>query len=259
MSVQDRNQFATAPPSRAVLAHCDATFRHDSTLSLPELVPLPQLPQPNRYESFAYSNAQPHTRRQSPQRVNHPATFHNVYLTLPLQDALRPPQRSPQHSTASRALHPDILTTDQVSQMTALLERFGFDVVRRLDPTPYVSPAASGSFSESAPLLQHSASRHTAPLDTGAAGYCADAPAPDHRTGSHAAPPPPALRTPTPRLAPPPPAWDEKDRDLLLKSANRQRYIETSGIRIRAFVEEAENFLEMCGRPRDRWSRFILS
>ena len=107
------------------------------------------------------------------------------------------------------------------------------------------------------PLLQHSASRHAAPLDTGAAGYCADAPAPDHRTGRRAAPPPPALFTPAPRLAPPP-AWDEKDRDLFLKSANRQRYTEASGIRIRAFVEETENFLEMCGRPRDRWSRFIL-
>ena len=142
--------------------------------------------------------------------------------------------------------------------MTALLDRFGFDVVRRLDPTPPLAPAASGSSSKSAPILQHSATGHVAPLDTGAAGYCADAPAPDHRTGHHAAPPPPALRTLAPRLAPPQPVWDEKDRDLF-KSANRQRYTEASGIRIRAFVEVAENFLEMCARPRDRWSRFILS
>ena len=45
----------------------------------------------------------------------------------------------------------------------------------------------------------------------------------------------------------------------MLKSANRTHYTESSGIRIRAFVEDAENFLEMCGRPRDRWARFIIS
>ena len=53
--------------------------------------------------------------------------------------------------------------------------------------------------------------------------------------------------------------WNNDDRDLLLKSANRPRYTESSGVRIRAFVEEAENFLEMCGRPRDRWARFVDS
>ena len=170
MSEQDRYQFATAPPSRAVSALCDAPSRHDSMLSLPELVPLPQLPQLHRYEPFAHGNAQPRSRIQSPQLVYPHATFHNVDLEPLISDALRLPQRSPQHSTASRALQPEILTPDQVTQMTALLDRFGFDVVRRLDPTPPVSNAASGSSSESAPLLQHSASRHAAPLDTGA-GY----------------------------------------------------------------------------------------
>ena len=143
--------------------------------------------------------------------------------------------------------------------MTALLDRFRFDVVRRLDPTPYVSPVASGSSSEASPLLQHSASRPAAPLDIGAAGYCADAPAPDHRTGRHAASPPPVLRTPLPPLAPPPPAWNEQNGDLFLKTANRQSNTKAVGIRIPAFVEVAENFLEMCGRPCDRWFCFILS
>ena len=110
MSEQDRNQFAMAPPSRAVSAHRDAPSPQDSTRSLPELVPLSQLPQLHRYEPYAHSNAQPRSRRQSPQRVNPPATPHNVDLAPPLPDALRPRQRSPQHFTASCALQPEILT-----------------------------------------------------------------------------------------------------------------------------------------------------
>ena len=54
------------------------------------------------------------------------------------------------------------------------------------------------------------------------------------------------------------PEWDHDDRDLLLKSANRPRYIET-GVSIRAFVEDAKNILEMSGRSSDRWTRFIVS
>ena len=163
------------------------------------------MPQLHRYEPFAHSNAQPRSCSQSPQRVNPPATPQNGDLAPPVPDAHRPTQRSPQHSTASRALQPDILTLDQVSQMTVLLIRFGFNVVRRLDPTPPVSPAASESSSETALLLQHSESCHSAPLETGAAGYCANAPEPDYRIGRHAAPPPPALLTAAPRLAPLPP------------------------------------------------------
>ena len=60
---------------------------------------------------------------------------------------------------------------------------------------------------------------------------------------------------------PPPsarPEWDPDDRDLLLKFANRYWFTESFGIRIRAFLEDAENFLKMCGRPRNRWARFII-
>ena len=39
------------------------------------------------------------------------------------------------------------------------------------------------------------------------------------------------------------PEWDNDDGDLLLKSANCPRYTESSGVRIRAFVDKAENFL----------------
>ena len=64
-----------------------------------------------------------------------------------------------------------------------------------------------------------------------------------------------------PLLLPPSarPEWDPDDLDLLLKSTNRPQFTETSGVRIRAFLENAENFLQMCGRPRDRWARFIIS
>ena len=143
--------------------------------------------------------------------------------------------------------------------MTALLDRFWVDVVRRLDLTSPLSLAASGSSSESAPLLQHSASCHATPLDTG---------------------PPVNVLMPS-RLITAPDVTQHHHRllyVLLLRDSRRRhphgtRRIETfssnrricsaipeaSGIRIRACVEEAENFLEVCGRPRDRWSRFILS
>ena len=74
-----------------------------------------------------------------------------------------------------------------------------------------------------------------------------------------AQPPPPAGYEIT---YPPPPArpeWNPDDRDLLLRSANRFRFTEVSGVRIRAFLEDAENFLEMCGHPRDYWARIIIS
>ena len=74
-----------------------------------------------------------------------------------------------------------------------------------------------------------------------------------------AQPPPPAAPATT---NPPPPSarpeWDPDYRDLLLKSANRPRYTESSGVRIRAFLEDAENFLDMCKRLRERWARFII-
>ena len=59
-------------------------------------------------------------------------------------------------------------------------------------------------------------------------------------------PPPPAAPA-TANLPPPSarPESDPDDRDLLLKSANRPRFTESLGVRIRAFLEDAENFLEV--------------
>ena len=44
-----------------------------------------------------------------------------------------------------------------------------------------------------------------------------------------------------------------------LKAASRQRFTETSGIKIRAFLADAELFLTLCSRPRDRWGFFVLA
>ena len=52
---------------------------------------------------------------------------------------------------------------------------------------------------------------------------------------------------------------DATDRETLLKAASIQRFTETSGIKIRAFLADAELFLTYCSRPRDRWGFFVLA
>ena len=53
--------------------------------------------------------------------------------------------------------------------------------------------------------------------------------------------------------------WDAADRETLLKAASRPRYIESSGVKIRSFLADAELFLTLCNRPRSRWAYFVLS
>lgn len=45
----------------------------------------------------------------------------------------------------------------------------------------------------------------------------------------------------------------------MLMTENRPRITESLGMRIRAFFEEAELFLEYCERLRGRWGRLVLS
>ena len=47
--------------------------------------------------------------------------------------------------------------------------------------------------------------------------------------------------------------------ETLLKAASRPRFTETSGIKIRAFLADADLFLTLCSRPRDRWGFFVLA
>ena len=54
-------------------------------------------------------------------------------------------------------------------------------------------------------------------------------------------------------------AWDVTDRETLLKVASRQRFTETSAIKIRAFVSDAKLFFMLCSHPRDRWGSFVLA
>jgi hypothetical protein len=53
--------------------------------------------------------------------------------------------------------------------------------------------------------------------------------------------------------------WDAADRETLLKAASRPRFIESSGVKIRSFLADAELFLTLCNRPRSRWAYFVLS
>ena len=45
----------------------------------------------------------------------------------------------------------------------------------------------------------------------------------------------------------------------MLKAASRERFTQISGIKIRAFLADAELFLTLCSRPRDRWGLFVLA
>ena len=53
--------------------------------------------------------------------------------------------------------------------------------------------------------------------------------------------------------------WNETDRETLLKTASRQRFTESTGMKIRACLADAKLFLKLCGRPRNRWAQFVLS
>ena len=53
--------------------------------------------------------------------------------------------------------------------------------------------------------------------------------------------------------------WEAADRDTLLKASSRTRFTEASGMKIRAFLADAELFLTLCNRPHDRWGYFVLA
>ena len=68
-------------------------------------------------------------------------------------------------------------------------------------------------------------------------------PATGQRTGANPTSTPIATTASTPPLFPHKLEWDHEDRDLLVQSANRPHFTESSNISIRAFVEDAEEFL----------------
>ena len=54
-------------------------------------------------------------------------------------------------------------------------------------------------------------------------------------------------------------ALDATDRETLLKAKSKQRFTVTSNLKIRSFLADAELFLTLCSRPRDRWGYFVLA
>ena len=47
--------------------------------------------------------------------------------------------------------------------------------------------------------------------------------------------------------------------ETLLKASSRQRVSKSSGMKVRDLLADAELFLTLCNRPRDRWGYFVLS
>ena len=53
--------------------------------------------------------------------------------------------------------------------------------------------------------------------------------------------------------------WGAADRDTVLRASSRPRFIEASGMKIRAFLDDLELFHQLCGRPRARWGLVVMS
>ena len=53
-------------------------------------------------------------------------------------------------------------------------------------------------------------------------------------------------------------AWDPADRETVLRSYSPPHFIESSGMKIQPFLNDAKLFLRLCGRPRERWKLFVL-
>ena len=142
-----------------------------------------------------------------------------------------------------------------LSQISAAFASLG-SILRRPEPLRSAPQPPNYCASDNGVPLSTPNPFRTSLLMPGAPRDYAVAKAPDHRLAQPSPPVAPAAThaSPSPRLD-----WDPEDRDLLLKSSNRPRFTESSGVRIRAFLADAENFLEMCGRPRNRWARFIIS
>ena len=164
----------------------------------------------------------------------------------------------PSPTTAWSTPHPngDIEARFARLEAAIALLTLGYDSRRQNAPRDTVQPPNYGASADAVPLnapvqTQASLLMPCVPVDGAVASAfgkrLAQPPSPDTPAATHI--PPPSAR----------PEWDPDNRDLLLKSANRPRFTEFSGVRIRGFLEEAENFLEMYGCPRDRWARFIIS
>ena len=176
----------------------------------------------------------------------------NLSLLANAADSLNlaPPSQQPAPSAAVPKREP---TAEVMSHLTALLAQFGLVAM----------PAGSASSLFVAPVANAPSSSNAAPnasLPTPLASLGVGLPstltAPGQRMPSLELASSSSAVAAFPRPAAP--AWDPADRDTALKAASRPRFTESSGMKIRPFLDDAELFLELCGRPRDRWGIFVL-
>ena len=153
----------------------------------------------------------------------------------------------PSPTTVCNPPQPDNTSQATLTQIVALLGSLGFGIHRQEAPQNAVQLPIYGASADAVPLpvpipTQASLLMPAVRVDNAVAN------APDQRVAQLLPPSTTAAANPPP---PPPstrPVWDPDDRDLLLKSANRPRFMESCGVCIRAFLEDSENFLDMCGR-----------
>ena len=162
----------------------------------------------------------------------------------------------PSPTTVCNLPQPNDAAQSALAQVAALLSTLGFGIHRQEAPLSDVLPRHDGASENAVPLPVPIPIQTSLLMPVGQADN-AVANAPGQRPAQQLPAAAPAAVNPQPSSVRP--KWDPEVRDLLLKSANRPRFLESSGIRIRAFLEDAENFFRMCGRPRDRWAFFIIS
>ena len=210
-------------------------------ITSPRLRSCPLMPHIDTYFQLAVESPQPHNRAPAPtfQIQSHPASADTRH-----------------QSTLEQTF------ADFIEQISAVLSRFELGIhqlaQQQTSQSSHQSPPTTLALSE-CELRRNPYPIPQTSQDSGFDAVRFTLPATGQRTGANPNPSPLATTTSTPPLPPRKPEWDHENRDLQLKSANRPHYSESSGIRIRAFVEDAKNFLEMCGRSRARWARFIIS
>ena len=184
---------------------------------------------------------------------------------MPLRSSLSPPPTPPAHPTASgvRPLPPPF-PSNFVDQLSSLLAAVGFGVHPLESDSPSALPVpfmpADADCEPRRPPVALSPSSERCVFDA----ELAAAPAPGQRTArprssslSRSAPMASAAQSQPASTAID--DWDPDDRETMLKSSSRPRFTESSGMKIRAFLEDSELFLRLCGRPRSRWGLFVLS
>ena len=210
----------------------------------------------SRVPDYFFSATSHHNRYADSIFFNLPP-LHPISTTHEVPCTSVPEHAVPSPTTVCNSPQTNDIVQAAFSQFVAAFGSLGFDfeIRRREAPRNAVQPPIYGASADAVPQpvpipTQTSLLIPVVPVD----GAVANA------LGQRIAQPQP-LAAPATTNPPPParPLWDPDDRDLLLKSANRSQFTEACGVRIRAFLENAENFLDMCGRPRDRWARFISS